>query len=96
MNYSMPKKGEAVVCKECRNSQPHIYNTCEKPCNWFVSWVMHEVSAEVTKHLRTWECEHRMEPSTFGKIQFLTCVHCGRQLMRSDEDEEWTVIVGEM
>lgn len=93
MNLKMPQKGEVVVCKECRHSQPHIYSSCEKPCSWLVSWVMHETQGKVSRALTRWGCEHHFLISTFGHIQFQTCEHCGRQLMRSHEDEEWTVVV---
>ena len=40
-----------------------------------------------------WFCRHEWMFTNFGKIQFKTCKHCGRQLLRSDDSEEWTTTV---
>lgn len=93
MNIQLPKKGEAAVCKHCRKENPNKYKNCERPCSWLVSDTVHRATPLIQNALHRWGCEHHFLISTFGHIQFQTCEHCGRQLMRSHEDEEWTVMV---
>jgi len=39
-----------------------------------------------------WTCRHSWRFTTFGKLQFKTCTYCGRQFMKSDDSEEWTLV----
>lgn len=48
MNFEIPKKGESLVCQECKSE---TFKACTKPCSALISYTLYQLKFEAMKEM---------------------------------------------